>query len=118
MCECRLYAVQAASGPTGPKPTQKISGYTPANFISYAEGEENRCHHLVAVEVEAPSATCFALWNDWNRIVDYMDLVSQVRVAGCLGMLWCKGEPAHFRCKDVGHAWPACRHRQYPWCTD
>ena len=33
---------------------------------------------MVAVEVEAPPSICFSIWNDWNRLVDFLDLISQI----------------------------------------
>ena len=65
-------------------PKQAISGFTPANFISFSDKPEHRCHHLCAVEVEAPASVCFALWNDWNRLVEFLDLIAQVGVAACV----------------------------------
>jgi hypothetical protein len=55
-----------------------IQGYTPANYVSYAPGLENRCHHMVAIDVEAPAAVCYDLWSNWARLVDFLDLISQV----------------------------------------
>eukprot|EP00195_Chlamydomonas_chlamydogama_P003447 CAMPEP_0202919418 /NCGR_PEP_ID=MMETSP1392-20130828/75775_1 /ASSEMBLY_ACC=CAM_ASM_000868 /TAXON_ID=225041 /ORGANISM="Chlamydomonas chlamydogama, Strain SAG 11-48b" /LENGTH=318 /DNA_ID=CAMNT_0049612769 /DNA_START=156 /DNA_END=1112 /DNA_ORIENTATION=- len=67
----------AGSNQSG-KPKQKISGYTPAAYITFSEDEQQRCHHMVAIEVDAPASVCFELWNDWNRLVDYLDLISQI----------------------------------------
>eukprot|EP00955_Chlamydomonas_euryale_P057225 356698-Chlamydomonas_euryale.AAC.5 len=64
---------------------QDISGYTPANFVSFSDAESHTCRYHLAVDVEAPSDVCFDIWNDWNRIVDYMDLVSQV--GSCIAWL-------------------------------
>lgn len=58
---------------------QQISGYTPANFVSFSDKPEHRCHHLVGVEVDAPAAVCFSIWSNWNNVVEFMDLVAQVR---------------------------------------
>lgn len=33
---------------------------------------------MVAVEVEAPRSVCFTIWNDWNRLVDFLDLIAQI----------------------------------------
>lgn len=55
-----------------------IQGYTPANYISYAPGLEHRCHHMVAIDVEAPASVCYDLWSNWARLVDFLDLISQV----------------------------------------
>ena len=33
---------------------------------------------LVGASVQAPPSVCFELWNDWARLVDDLDLVSQV----------------------------------------
>jgi hypothetical protein len=68
----------ASSGQPSGQQQQKISGYTPANFISYSEQAEDRCHLLLATKVDAPASVCFEIWNDWNRLVDFLDLVSQV----------------------------------------
>lgn len=55
-----------------------IQGYTPANYISYSPLEQHVCRHLIGVSVQAPASVCFDLWNDWARVVDFMDLISQV----------------------------------------
>lgn len=59
---------------------EAIDGYTPANFISYSDKGEHRCHYMLAVEVDAPVSICYELWNDWCRLVDFLDLVAQVCV--------------------------------------
>lgn len=58
-----------------------IQGYTPANYISYSDRTDHACRHLVGVSVQAPVAVCFDLWNDWARLVDFLDLISQVWAA-------------------------------------
>jgi uncharacterized membrane protein len=58
-----------------------IQGYTPANYISYTDEPEYRCHLAVVTSVDAPASVCFDLWNDWERLVDWMDLVAQVLAA-------------------------------------
>lgn len=62
---------------------EEIQGYTPAQFISWTDEEEYRCHHMVAVEVDAPASVCYALWDDWSRMVDYLDLITQVCSQAC-----------------------------------
>jgi hypothetical protein len=62
-----------------PTPDQNIDGYTPSDYITFSEVKEDRCHHLVGIDVDAPSALCFSIWNDWNRLVEFLDLVNQVR---------------------------------------
>lgn len=62
----------------------EISGYTPADYITYSEDPEHACRHAAEVVVAAPPDVCFALWNDWQRLVDFLDLIGQVRDAmGC-----------------------------------
>lgn len=60
-----------------------ISGYTPANYVSFSEDPEHICHHMAAIDVDAPASVCFSLWNDWNRLVDFLDLINQVRHVAC-----------------------------------
>ena len=40
---------------------------------------------MVAIEVQAPVNVCYQLWNDWTRLVDFLDLVAQV--GDCLQQL-------------------------------
>lgn len=56
-----------------------IQGYTPANYVSWSETEAHACRYLVGVQVQAPVSVCFELWDDWARLVDFLDLISQVR---------------------------------------
>lgn len=55
-----------------------ISGYTPANYISFSEQPGDVAGHGFSVVVDAPSSVCFGIWNDWNRLVEFLDLVAQV----------------------------------------
>jgi hypothetical protein len=64
---------------------EPIQGYTPANYITFAEGQQHRCHYMVAVEVDAPPSLCYAIWDDYARWVDFLDLVSQVGFAARVG---------------------------------
>jgi len=60
-----------------------ISGYTPADYITFSEQPEHACVHVVEAVVNAPADVCFALWDDWQRLVDFLDLVGQVRGRVC-----------------------------------
>lgn len=64
---------------------QIVGGYTPANFITYHEG--NVAPYTQSVTINAPPSVCFEFWNDWNRLVDFLDLVAQVRGALLLLLL-------------------------------
>jgi len=33
---------------------------------------------MIGVNVQAPVSVCFDLWNDWARLVDFLDLISQI----------------------------------------
>ncbi len=57
---------------------EPIRGFTPANYISYSDSSEHTCHHMIGITVEAPVSVCFDLWDDWCRLLDFLDLVSQV----------------------------------------
>ncbi|GLI70767.1 hypothetical protein VaNZ11_015800, partial [Volvox africanus] len=67
----------AATEP-GPGPDSVISGYTPANYISFSENEKDVATHNFVIEVDAPANICFGIWNDWNRLVEFLDLVAQI----------------------------------------
>jgi hypothetical protein len=56
-----------------------IGGYTPADYITFCDEPDLQCHHKAEVLVDAPADVCFALWSDWSRLVDFMDLIGQVR---------------------------------------
>lgn len=62
-----------------PPPKINVSGYTPADFVTYSSKPSDTCHHMSAVKVQAPASVCFSIWNNWNRLVDFLDLVCQVR---------------------------------------
>lgn len=66
---------RASSGSEG------IQGYTPANYISYSEDPQHSCHIAVVVEVDAPVSVCYDLWNDYSRLVEWLDLVAQARIS-------------------------------------
>ena len=61
------------------KSDTEISGYTPADYITYSEDPEQACVHAAEVVVDAPLDVAFAWWDDWQRLVDFMDLIGQVR---------------------------------------
>ncbi|KIY97929.1 hypothetical protein MNEG_10032 [Monoraphidium neglectum] len=56
----------------------EISGYTPADFISYSEDPQHSCYHVTEAVVAAPVDVCFAFWNEWQRLVDFLDLIGQI----------------------------------------
>lgn len=58
---------------------QQISGYTPAQYIEYSK---HYASHEASVEVDASPSVCFAIWDDWRRLVDFLDLIAQVRAGG------------------------------------
>lgn len=55
-----------------------IGGYTPSDYITWSEDPKQQCHHHAEVVVDAPVDTCFSLWMDWSKIIDFLDLVGQV----------------------------------------
>lgn len=57
-----------------------IAGYTPANYIVYSERPKDACTHRLSVEVQAPVAVCFELFHDWSRLVEFFDMIAQVRL--------------------------------------
>ena len=62
-----------------PAPRQRIEGYTPSDFVSFSDEPGQLCHHMAAVTVNGVTPDiCFSIWDDWNRLVDFLDLVCQV----------------------------------------
>lgn len=57
----------------------EVSGYTPAEYISFSEDDDKQCHHTAEIAVDAPAPLCYSLWADWTKLMDWMDLVAQVR---------------------------------------
>ncbi|GFR40384.1 hypothetical protein Agub_g934 [Astrephomene gubernaculifera] len=68
----------AVSSGAVPEPEEEISGYTPANYINFTEDPEGIAEHVVSTVVDAPVSVCYNLWNDWNRLVEFLDLVAQI----------------------------------------
>lgn len=68
----------AASSEPQEDPSQDISGYTPANYITYSEDPRHVAPHSVSILVNAPPRICYELWHDWNRLVEFLDLVAQI----------------------------------------
>ncbi len=73
----------AASSEPQEDPSQDISGYTPANYITYSEDPRHVAPHSVSILVNAPPRICYELWSDWNRLVEFLDLVAQVGGPRC-----------------------------------
>ncbi|KAF8062649.1 hypothetical protein HT031_003978 [Scenedesmus sp. PABB004] len=61
-----------------PPPERDIGGYTPAEYISWSDDPTRQCHHAAEVVVDAPIGAAFALWADWARLIEFMDLVGQI----------------------------------------
>ena len=61
------------------KSDTEISGYTPADYVSFSENAEHACYHAAEAVVDAPADVAFEWWDDWHRLVDFLDLVGQVR---------------------------------------
>lgn len=57
---------------------EPVSGYTPADYISFSNDENKQCHHNAEVWVDAPLDTCYSLWSDWTKLLDFLDLIGQV----------------------------------------
>ena len=76
LCRRARHGATQASAGDGPTP---ISGYTPANYITYSDKMVQHWHSVV---VHAPRSACFQFFSDWNRLVDFLDLVSQVNARG------------------------------------
>lgn len=69
---------------------EPVSGYTPADYISFSTDENKQCHHNAEVWVEAPLETCYSLWSSWTKLLDFLDLVGQVRTQlGAAQLLLC-----------------------------
>lgn len=63
------------------KSDTEISGYTPAEYITYSDDPQHTCCHVIEAVVNAPPEVCFEWWSDWQRLVDFLDLIGQVRGA-------------------------------------
>ncbi|PNH10854.1 hypothetical protein TSOC_002327, partial [Tetrabaena socialis] len=57
-----------------------ISGYTPANYISFSDTQS--APHSFSTTVEAPASLCFNIWSDWNRLVEFLDLLCRTLQIG------------------------------------
>eukprot|EP00878_Enallax_costatus_P003970 GHUV01004192.1.p1 GENE.GHUV01004192.1~~GHUV01004192.1.p1 ORF type:complete len:414 (+),score=134.93 GHUV01004192.1:81-1322(+) len=55
-----------------------IGGYTPSDYITWSDDPKQQCHHQAEVVVDAPVDACFALWMDWTKIIDFLDLIGQI----------------------------------------
>lgn len=69
----------AASKSEAGGPDSVISGYTPANYISFSDDKNDVATHTYVIDVDASPSICFNIWNDWNRLVEFLDLIAQVR---------------------------------------
>lgn len=59
---------------------EPVSGYTPADFISFSSDDNKQCHHNAETVVDAPLDLAYSLWSDWTKQLEFLDLVGQV---GC-----------------------------------
>ncbi len=66
---------------------EPVSGYTPADFITYSEDKQQQCHHNADIMVDAPLEQCYAAWSDWTKLLDTFDLIGQVSAAAA-HLLW------------------------------
>jgi hypothetical protein len=57
----------------------QIGGYTPSDYITFSDEPEHACVHTAEALVAAPPEACFALWDDWQRLVEFIDVIGQVR---------------------------------------
>lgn len=64
---------------TEPEP---VSGFTPADYISFSTDENKQCHHNAEVWVDAPIDVCYAKWSEWNKLLDFLDLIGQIGLDG------------------------------------
>eukprot|EP00798_Chlamydomonas_sp_ICE-L_P022812 gene22812-29983_t len=80
---CQARKASAEASPASPPPVQqrqrqRIDGYTPADYVQYSGEPHDRAHHQTGVRVNAPASVCYGIWHDWNRLVDFLDLVGQI----------------------------------------
>jgi len=52
--------------------------FTPFIFVDYDHNPDNICKHCEEVEVNAPVERCFEIWNNWDNLVDFLDLIGEV----------------------------------------
>jgi hypothetical protein len=63
-----------------------IGGYTPSDYIEFnTDKPEEWCRHRVSISVDAPIPTCFGFWNQWGRLIEFMDLIGTVRTC-CMSL--------------------------------
>jgi hypothetical protein len=42
------------------------------------DGPQASVTNSVTIEVDAPPSVCFNMFDDWARLVDFMDLINQI----------------------------------------
>jgi hypothetical protein len=72
-----VMAASPASATTS-STAQPDGGYMPADSLSWDEDPTHALEVTVEVAVDAPAQCCYDLWNDWTRLVDFLDLIAQV----------------------------------------
>lgn len=89
----------------------EIGGYTPASYISFSEDPQRVCHHHAEVVVDAPIDACYSLWADWPKLIDFLDLIGQVRAARCPAVVGTAGSTRMHRVRLNASRRPAASSR-------
>lgn len=55
------------------------SGFAPFTLMSYSSNPAEFCQQNVEILVESDPAHCFEIWNDWPNLLDFLDLIGEVK---------------------------------------
>lgn len=57
---------------------EPTADFTPYILIHYNKDPGLFCKHRSEIVVDAPIEHCFQIWNKWDNLVDFLDLIGEV----------------------------------------
>eukprot|EP00210_Caulerpa_lentillifera_P001033 g996.t1 len=60
------------------KLADKYSGFAPFTLMSYSRNPAEFCRHNVAIHVDSDPLHCFQIWNDWDKLLDFINLIGEL----------------------------------------
>ena len=73
----------AASSKDAPQVSPNRQGeattdFTPFTLVTYSHDPDAVCQHAEEILVDATREHCFRIWNKWDNLADFLDLIGEV----------------------------------------
>ena len=60
------------------RPGEATTDFTPFTLVNYSNSVDDVCQHAEEILVDASPEHCFRIWNKWDNLADFLDLIGEV----------------------------------------